>query len=713
MFFSHHEKDRKAAFAKGDWNNVILHGEHELKKTPDDVRVLNDLAFAYYNKQDFDHALKLCETIYRIEPGPDLKAQAKKIGPRYMRYHEILADMYFMQGRDEEALAICNNLKALTTLFSKKHTISARIYARRGNMTAAIKEYAAMAKNCPDHFKEAGIGLKGLAKIDPLEELPYRNLYALYIQHNELDSIIARLESLCSAGQIDLDSLYSLIYMYYFNGSYEKEIKLLHQKMAEYKDNSHLYFFLAKAFLAIKKPGKARQSIDRAIAMAPQYADKYKQLRNEMASNEERTRQELEKAIRQDVRNRQPYKVIDGYDRLLEAHPDHLPYWIGLAQAIAMAIDLEIAGGELEKAFELLDQLKLFAENYPAVKKTYEARKIRLTPKRIEYYATLIAQGERPVEELSRMRLILARLYIQTRDTGSAVQHWKAVIKEGGEARVEAIFRLASHLLQIGKTELAEPYIQQFVNTASYDNEETKGWMYELGIMSEKFNLRSQARNLYGKLSIEDKKYRDVAQRLEALNQGGYSEEAAEGVMVLDICESSRMMDLYGDEATNSIKNMLETMMFPIFKACGAKFHKSTGDGFLVTFPEADQAVKAAIKILREVNDYNTKGKGIPVHLRFAVHFGAIRIRADGDRHGTNINIPFRVEGLKAENLIEVEGGMQPDELPTQDRILITEAAWQRLQTHKKYSCRYVGLFELRNITGVHKIYQLLMPASA
>ncbi len=709
MFFSHHEDNRKAGYRKGAWNDVIRYGEKELKQKPDDIKILNDVAFAYYMNRDYEHATKLCEHIYRLDSKPDLRLQAKEVGPRYMRYHEILADMYFLQGRDDEALAICNNLKILTSLFSKKHSIAAHIHIRRGNLLAAAREYENMAEKCSTHFKEAVVGLVDLAKIDPLEEMPYRYLYALYIQSNELNSIITRLEAICSAGQRDQDSLYSLIYMYYFSGSYEKEIQLLTQKIAIDTDDSHLHFFLAKAYQAKQESEKARQHIDRAIAMAPRYADCYTQLRSEMVSSEQSALQRLEEAIRKDVQERHPYKAIKGYEQLLKANPDHHPYWIGLAGVIDMAIDVEIAGGDFESAFKHLDQLKPFSGKYPPVKKIYEQRHAQLTPKRIEYYEGFICRKEGSAVEMNRKRLMLARLYIQRKDIKHAVQHWSEVIKGDGQERTEAMFQLASYLLKIGKIEMAEPYVQQFVGV-SCDSEQIKGWMYALGVASEEAGLRSQARNLFGKLCMGNKEYRDVAQRLAALNKRDHSEEVPESVMVLDIFESSRMMDLYGDEATNKIKNMLEDLMFPVFEESGSKFCKSTGDGFLVTFTEVEHAVKTAIKILQIMDDYNAKKKGIPVHLRFAVHFGAVHIRQDGDRHGTNINIPFRVEGLKAENLIEVEGGMHRYELPKQDRILITEAAYQRLLTHEEYRSRYVGMFELRNITGAHKIYQVLTP---
>ena len=44
----------------------------------------------------------------------------------------------------------------------------------------------------------------------------------------------------------------------------------------------------------------------------------------------------------------------------------------------------------------------------------------------------------------------------------------------------------------------------------------------------------------------------------------------------------------------------------------------------------------------------------------------------DEDRHGTNINIPFRVEGLKADGLVVVEDGILREEFTLMDRIFIT-----------------------------------------
>jgi len=117
----------------------------------------------------------------------------------------------------------------------------------------------------------------------------------------------------------------------------------------------------------------------------------------------------------------------------------------------------------------------------------------------------------------------------------------------------------------------------------------------------------------------------------------------------------------------------------------------------------------AAIQVLESVNTYNSKVEDGPeVHLRFGIHFGEVRVRPDGDRHGTNINIPFRVEGLKGDDLVIVKDGISREEFTLIDRIFITEALYNDVLKKGNYNIRYLGLFELRNITGMHKIYQVM-----
>jgi len=54
-----------------------------------------------------------------------------------------------------------------------------------------------------------------------------------------------------------------------------------------------------------------------------------------------------------------------------------------------------------------------------------------------------------------------------------------------------------------------------------------------------------------------------------------------------------------------------------------------------------------------------------------------------------------------------VDGGISVQDFPVRDRILVTEAVVHSIKTDEKYDVRYIGLFELKNITGIHKIFQI------
>jgi class 3 adenylate cyclase len=218
--------------------------------------------------------------------------------------------------------------------------------------------------------------------------------------------------------------------------------------------------------------------------------------------------------------------------------------------------------------------------------------------------------------------------------------------------------------------------------------------MYDLADACAEAGLKHQARGLFNKISASDSNFKDIKNRINTINQpSGSGREIPEAVMVADICESSRMMDLYGDSATYIIKNALEGIMFPIFKDKKSSFTKSTGDGFLVCFPNSKCALDAAIQVLESVNTYNSNvADGPQIHLRFGIHFGEVRVRPDGDRHGTNINIPFRVEGLKGDDLVIVKDGISREEFTLIDRIFITEALYNDVLKKGNYNIRYLGV---------------------
>ncbi len=108
------KNNRKKALSERDWDTAIKYGEMELKQDPQSVKVLNDLAYAYFNKKDYDQALACCDKIHEVIPTEDLKV--------------------------------------LGSYFSKKYSLTAMILIRQKNYEGAAKEYTDMLTNWPASF---------------------------------------------------------------------------------------------------------------------------------------------------------------------------------------------------------------------------------------------------------------------------------------------------------------------------------------------------------------------------------------------------------------------------------------------------------------------------------------------------------------------------------------------------------------------------------
>ena len=673
-----------------------------------DIKVLNDLAHAHYNKKDYARALSTCESILKISPSEDFAVQVEKLGPRYMRYYEVLGELYYRQNKHDDALKIFNKLKALGPYFSKKYSLSAEIYINRKNLEAAAKEYEGMAENCPRHESEATNALFELADRDPLNEAVYRSLFNAYQSLKQLPSITSTFEAVRKTGKATDRFLFTLMYFYLFSGEPDKAFSIVKEELAKRPDDPRLQILQAKIFWDRGEIPKAEACIKKAILLDGKNEDRYRAIHDDLRKRREEDEETLKEAISHNLKNECFPEAIEACEQLLRIRPNSKDFQSGLFEVLEKSIAIHLAAGEIDQAIGLIDRLASFEKVDPGISKRIDILNKQISDRRIDIYENMIAGGKIAGDELNRIRLDLVKVYEeQKKEPDRAVPLLEEIIQSSGAHENDARFRLAFYFLGVKKLEAAEAHIKKLASIPCSDDS-IKSRFYDLGVACQEAGLKHQARSLFGEILSADQNYHDTAQRMKALNAPSGGKEIPEAVMVVDICESSRMMDLFGDEATYQIKNALEGIMFPIFQRCDSHFVKSTGDGFLVGFPHTEQAVDAAVEILRETQNYNANiTDGPEIHLRFGIHFGAVRIRPDGDRHGTNVNIPFRVEGLKGQDLIEVDGGISAGDFPVQDRILVTEAVAHGIKTDKKYDMRYIGLFELKNITGIHKIFQI------
>jgi len=140
--------------------------------------------------------------------------------------------------------------------------------------------------------------------------------------------------------------------------------------------------------------------------------------------------------------------------------------------------------------------------------------------------------------------------------------------------------------------------------------------------------------------------------------------------MVFDLCESSLIAN-QDDHMAYHLKQRLMQIAEPVLEYFGRRFFKNTGDGFLATFPEPAAALDAAIALEQRIQQRNQRTRNEAIHYRVALHYGAVwTLDAGGDDiHGNDVNIAFRIEGVKADDFAGAASS-----LPQRDRILCSRA---------------------------------------
>src|SRR5271169_2897314 len=117
-------------------------------------------------------------------------------------------------------------------------------------------------------------------------------------------------------------------------------------------------------------------------------------------------------------------------------------------------------------------------------------------------------------------------------------------------------------------------------------------------------------------------------------------------VLAADVAGYSRLMGSDEEGTLDRLKAVRKTLVDPTIAGHRGRIVKTTGDGMLVEFASAVDAVRGAVEVQRGIADQNAS---IPqderIEFRVGIHVGDIIID-DNDIFGEGVNVAARLESI-------------------------------------------------------------------
>jgi adenylate cyclase len=170
-------------------------------------------------------------------------------------------------------------------------------------------------------------------------------------------------------------------------------------------------------------------------------------------------------------------------------------------------------------------------------------------------------------------------------------------------------------------------------------------------------------------------------------SSGGFSlatehvERRLAAVLAADVAGYSRLMGTDEEGTLGRLKSVRKALVDPTIASHRGRIVKTTGDGMLVEFASAVDAVRNAVEIQRGMAEQNT---AVPqdqrIEFRIGVHVGDI-IFDDNDIFGDGVNIAARLEGIAE------PGG-----------VCMSDDAYRQVRGKVEIDCDDMGPQSLKNI---------------
>ena len=160
-------------------------------------------------------------------------------------------------------------------------------------------------------------------------------------------------------------------------------------------------------------------------------------------------------------------------------------------------------------------------------------------------------------------------------------------------------------------------------------------------------------------------------------------------ILSADLVGYSRLMGIDETGTLSRLNALRRDLIDPTIAAHSGRVVKLIGDGALVEFASAVDAVTCAVEVQKQLQKPDPTGAGDPLKFRIGIHVGDVIIERD-DIYGDGVNIAARLEGIAE------PGG-----------ISISEDAWRQVQGKVPANFIDVGEHILKNIARPVRVYRV------
>jgi len=152
-------------------------------------------------------------------------------------------------------------------------------------------------------------------------------------------------------------------------------------------------------------------------------------------------------------------------------------------------------------------------------------------------------------------------------------------------------------------------------------------------------------------------------------------------ILAADVVGYSRMMEQDEAGTLAVLKSRLRDVIEPLVTRHQGRVFKSTGDGVLVEFGSAVNAVQCAVELQERMVAVNSEQPDHSIVMRIGVNLGDVMVEGN-DLFGDGVNIAARLEGLAE------PGG-----------ILVSGAAYDQVRNKVKVGFEHLGSQTVKNIS--------------